>query len=130
MTHFPEAAEQARIAEAPGAVPPTGGVPPEDAHDTAHSPPLTRVLTDDLVDGLDLLLRATRSTLGAADVDLEQAAQRAIVKLQQLGEHASGDPQAVLTSAEEEQALATIAHAFGREIDELARRLARRIEEL
>jgi hypothetical protein len=68
---------------APGAVPPTGGVPPEDAAAAFVSPP-RQDATEDLVDALDLMLRAARKLSGGLDPKLEQLADRVVRELQQL----------------------------------------------
>lgn len=67
---------------APGAVPPTGGVPPEDAG-RIHSAVKERSAAEDLADGLDLLLRAARKTTHSVDPRLEEIAQQALARLQE-----------------------------------------------
>lgn len=67
---------------APGAVPPTGGVPPEDAG-LVQSGVKERSAAEDLADGLDLLLRAARKTTHTVDPRLEAIAQRALARLQE-----------------------------------------------
>jgi hypothetical protein len=67
-----------------GAVPPTGGVAPEDAPPAVGYAPRERATVDDLVAVLDLLLRAARKGLGCVDEELEAAAEHALLRLQQL----------------------------------------------
>ena len=110
--------------DAPGAVPPTGGVPPEDAG--AASSPDSRSATDDLADGIDLMLRAARKALKSVDPGIEAAAARAVTRLQEL------DTQ-VLDSAREhlgaeQQKLEQLATEMGRDIAAVVKRVAERIE--
>jgi len=111
-------------ADAPGAIPPTGGVPPEDAGPS--SSPDTRSATDDLADGIDLMLRAARKALKSVDPGLEAAAARAVTRLQEL------DTQ-VLDSAREhlgaeQQKLERLATEMGRDIAAVLRRVAESID--
>jgi hypothetical protein len=120
----------ALVAGAAGAVPPTGGVPPEDAPASGRSEPSVSSLADEVADGLELLLRAMRSMAGTADPELEAAAQRTQQRLQQLGEQSGPQPfpAAVVGTAEIQPLLAEVAHEFGAEIGELVRRLVQRID--
>jgi hypothetical protein len=111
--------------QAPGAVPPTGGVPPEDAAANRGSA-RARSAADDLADGLDLLLRATRKAMHSVDPRLEAMAQRALGRLQQFDSEASTawhertgiDPKQV----------EKLASDAGREIATVVERLATRVE--
>jgi hypothetical protein len=67
-----------------GAIPPTGGVPPEDAPPAGGYAPHDRATPDDLVEVIDLLLRGARKGLGGVDPELEAQAERALLRLQQL----------------------------------------------
>jgi hypothetical protein len=73
------------IEQAPGAIPPTGGTPPEEG---APTRPAAEPGVDELVDGLNLLLRAARQLeprgAGPTLSDLEAAAERSIAALQSL----------------------------------------------
>jgi hypothetical protein len=75
-------------AGAPGAVPPTGGVPPEDAPPASGSAAETRSASDDLADGIDLMLRAARKALRAVDPRIEAGAALALQRLRELDEQA------------------------------------------
>ena len=111
--------------DAPGAVPPTGGVPPEDAAGASSSPD-SRSATDDLADGIDLMLRAARKALKSVNPGIEAAAARAVTRLQEL------DTQ-VLDSAREhlgaeQQKLEQLATEMGRDIAAVVKRVAERID--
>ena len=114
-------------AEAPGAVPPTGGAPPQDAAPTGSSQAETRSATDDLVDGIDLMLRAARKAMRSVDPRIEQAAERALNTLKEIDEKASEPIRRTVGSIDPKrvEALATEA---GREIANLVERIAGRVE--
>jgi hypothetical protein len=72
-----------------GAVPPTGGVAPRagDLVPEDHS----ELVTDQLADSLELMLRALRALQGGSvDAELERAAQQSFFALQRLGTEAPG----------------------------------------
>lgn len=124
-----EVAVDAQVAasteQAPGAVPPTGGVPPEDAH-TGDSEAKERSASDDLADGLDLLLRAARKAMHSVDPRLEAVAQRALGRLQQFDSEASAAwRERTGTDAEQLEKLAT---DVGKEIATVVERVANRVE--
>ncbi len=107
-----------------GAIPPTQGVPPEDA---AGGPTAReRSAAEDLADGIDLLLRAARKAVGEVDPAVEQAAERALTRLQALdaGMTREFEKHASRLSPKLEQ----VARETGNEVTELVQRLARRIE--
>jgi hypothetical protein len=122
-----------------GAVPPTGGVPPEDAPaaapDAAHAH--QRSASEDLTDGIDLIRRAARKALGTLDPRIEAAAERAVKRLQELDQNAteafrrnvpsSTNPRDrkrsdTLTDVEQ------LANDVGREIEDFVGRVAERVE--
>jgi hypothetical protein len=73
---------------APGAIPPTEGVPPRSG---APSNPdgTERTATEDLADALELLRRAARKTLREVDPQVERLAERAAMQLRELDEQAT-----------------------------------------
>ncbi len=116
----------AQVPEAPGAIPPTGGVAPEDAPpaaDTARE----RSASEDLTDGIDLIRRAARKALGKLDPRIEAAAERAVKRLQELDTNAVEE----LRRRAGPEALADIerlANEVGREIEGFVGRVAERVE--
>lgn len=114
----------ASTAQAPGAVPPTGGVPPEDAAGAGGA--TTRSASEDLADGLDLMLRAARKALHSVDPRLEEAAQRALARLQQL----DADSSASLRdrSGIDPQQVRDLASEVGRELASTLERVTQRVE--
>lgn len=124
MTERQANPEAARVAGPEGAVPPTDGVPPEDARGgpTARE----RSAAEDLADGIDLLLRAARKAAGTVDPAVERVADQALRRLQAL--------DAGMTAEFEKRAselgprLEQVARDTGNEVIDLVQRLARRIE--
>jgi hypothetical protein len=114
-------------ADAPGAIPPTGGAPPENAPPAGSSQAETRSATDDLVDGIDLMLRAARKAMRSVDPRIEQAAERALNTLQELDEKA-GEPIRRTVGAIDPKRVETLAAEAGREIASLVERIAGRVE--
>jgi len=114
----------ARVAGPAGAIPPTDGVPPEDARGAPTA--RERSAAEDLADGIDLLLRAARKAVGKVDPQVEQVAEQALRRLQAL--------DAGMTAELEKRAselgprLEQVAKDTGNEVVELVQRLARRIE--
>lgn len=124
MSEPEENAAAARAAGAVGAIPPTEGVPPEDA---AGGPTTReRSAAEDLADGIDLLLRAARKAVGKLDPAVEEAAEAALRRLQALdaGMTREFEKQASRLSPKLEQ----VARETGNEVAALVQRLARRIE--
>jgi len=111
---------------APGAVPPTGGVPPEDAAPRGSHDANARSAADDLADGIDLMVRAARKALRTVDPGIEAAAARAVTRLQEL------DSQVLERAREnlgaEQQKLETLAAELGRDITDVVKRAAERID--
>jgi hypothetical protein len=113
--------------DAVGAVPPTGGVPPEDAPAAAPDAAHQRSASEDLTDGIDLIRRAARKALGSLDPRIEAAAERAVQRLQELDQDATEAfrrnvrPEA-LTEIEQ------LANDVGREIEDFVGRVAERVE--
>jgi hypothetical protein len=109
----------------PGAIPPTAGAAPEDA------PPAQKSRTEhsaaeDLVDGIDLLLRAARKAMGELDPELERSAQLALERLRALDEEVTRNfhERAAVVAPRLER----VARETGREVVDVLRRLADRIE--
>lgn len=121
------AAQSERLIEAaPGAIPATGGVPPQDAGEPV-GPVAEGNSIDELADGLDLLLRASRRLLPEPNADLESAGQRALQRLQRLGDRAVAAPDGGRGDRERVMAMNG---DFGNQVAELTRRLVARIEKL
>jgi hypothetical protein len=115
----------AAVAENPGAIPPTGGVPPQDAP-PASTADQDRSATDDLADGIDLMLRAARRALRAVDPGTEATAERLLIRLKQFDE--SVERQSQSKAALDRKQLDAIANEAGREIAALVERVAQRVE--
>jgi len=114
-----------QVRRAAGAVPPTGGAPPEDAQPAGGHAPEERPTADDLVEVFDLVLRAARKGLGGVDAEVEAAAERALLKLQQLDE----TRVEVLDPAGGTQGeLEKVTRDVGRELAALVERLAERVD--
>lgn len=111
---------------APGAVPPTGGVPPEDAAPHTSHDPDPHSAADDLADGIDLMVRAARKALRAVDPGIEAAAARAVTRLQELDAEVLDRARENLSA--EQQKLEALATEMGRDITEVVRRAAERID--
>jgi hypothetical protein len=120
-----------------GAVPPTGGVPPEDAPAAAPDAAHQRSASEDLTDGIDLIRRAARKALGTLDPRIEAAAERAVKRLQELDQNATeafrrnvpssphpSDRKRSDTLTDVEQ----LANDVGREIQDFVGRVAERVE--
>jgi hypothetical protein len=108
-----------------GAVPPTGGVPPEDAPAAARGPAEASSAREDLVDGIELIRRAARKALGALDPHVEQAAERAVTHLRQLDEDAA---EVFRKRGRDLGQLETLVTEFGREVSGLVERVAAKVE--
>lgn len=119
--------EQAAEAGAPGAVPPTGGTPPEDAAPTGNAREGHRSAADDLVDGIDLLLRAARKTLDELDPRLEAAAAGALERLREIDETVTAEARKKLGA--DAQHLESIARELGRELSDTVQRVASRVDQ-
>jgi hypothetical protein len=111
--------------DAPGAVPPTGGVPPEDAGPAA-APADTRPAADDLADGIDLMLRAARKALRSVDPGIEAAAAQAVTRLQELDSKVLAAARENLGA--EQRKLEQLAGDMGRDISAILKRVAERID--
>ena len=112
-------------AESPGAIPPTGGVPPQDAP-PASTPREDRSVADDLVDGIDLMLRAARTATRSVEPRIEGTAERVLIRLQQFDENAERQSQ---PRAEfDRKQLEAIATDAGRDITVLVERISQRVE--
>ncbi len=109
-----------------GAIPPTGGVPPEDAAPANGSASHERVAADDLADGIDLLLRGARKGLRAVDPRIEATAERALLRLQALDAAAvtSFQKASGLETAQLEQLTMDV----GRDLAAVVERVAARVE--
>lgn len=120
--------EQARAtsAGAEGAIPPTGGVPPEDARPATPGSATERSAAEDLVDGIDLMLRAARKTLRSVDPRVEEAAARAVARLQEFDTVAAENFRE--HAAKVDPKLAQLAQDAGQEIGSLVERLVGRLE--
>jgi hypothetical protein len=126
--HDPQnAPEPASPAGAPGAIPPTGGVPPEDAPPTSGASAETRSATDDLVDGIDLMLRAARKALHSVDPRIEAAAAEALERLRQFDEQASEAARQSLGIERGE--LEKILSDLGRDMASAVERVAKRVDD-
>jgi hypothetical protein len=112
--------------DAPGAVPPTGGTPPEDASPSGDMHERQRSAADDLVDGIDLLLRAARKTLDAVDPRLEAAAAVALERLREIDETVTAEARKKLGA--DAQQLESIAKELGRELSDAVQRVASRVD--
>jgi hypothetical protein len=112
---------------APGAVPPTGGVAPEDAPPNNAGPARERSATDDLADGIELIRRAARKAIGALDPSVEAAAERAVKRLQELDQQAA---QTFHRAANRQmlEDVERLASEVGRDIESLVGRIASRVE--
>jgi hypothetical protein len=108
-----------------GAVPPTGGVTPEDAPPAEPAPAEARSARDDLVDGIDLIRRAARKALGSLDPRVEQAAERAVEHLRQLDADAA---EMLRKGGRNIAQFETIVNDFGREVSSLVERIATKVE--
>jgi hypothetical protein len=119
--------ETAARETAPGAVPPTGGVPPEDAPPAASGAARQRSATDDLTDGIELIRRAARKAIGSLDPRVEAAAERALQRLQELDQNAA---EAFKRSAGKETLadVERLANDVGREIEAFVGRISERVE--
>jgi hypothetical protein len=113
-------------ADAPGAVPPTGGVPPQDAPPATTGTRQDTSVSDDLVDSIDLMLRAARSALHSVEPRIEATAEHALVQLRLFDDEvaASSEP----TAADHRKQLEAIATDTGREIAALVERVVERVE--
>src|SRR5689334_21412970 len=117
-----QAVDESLLSEEPrGAVPPMGGAPAEDAPPANAAHAEERSAAEDLVDGIDLMLRAARKTLRSVDPRIEQAAERAVTKLQQLDANAAENFRQ--RAAEIDPKLGKLAGEAGREIVGLVERL-------
>jgi hypothetical protein len=112
-------------AEAPGAIPPTGGVPPQDAP-PASTAREDKSAADDLVDGIDLMLRAARRTMRSVEPRIEATAERVLLRLKQFDE--SIERQSQSRAALDRKQLEAIATDAGRDIAALVERVSRRVE--
>ncbi len=111
---------------APGAVPPTGGVPPEDARPASGTTAETRSATDDLADGIDLMLRAARKTLRSVDPRTEAAGAKALERLRALDEQAGEVARQRL--GVELGELEKILGELGRDMASAVERVAKRVD--
>jgi hypothetical protein len=109
-----------------GAVPPTGGVPPEDAPAATPGPAEARSAREDLVDGIDLIRRAARKALGALDPRVEQVAERAVEHLRRLDADAS---ELLQKRGVDVAHFEAIVNDFGREVSDLVERISTRVED-
>jgi hypothetical protein len=113
-------------AQAPGAIPPTGGVPPQDAPPATTGTRNVRSAAEDLVDSIDLMLRAARSALPSVEPRIEATAERALVRLRLFDDSVETSSDG---AAERDQTeLEAIAAEAGREIASLVERVAQRVE--
>ncbi|HYO97285.1 MAG TPA: hypothetical protein VER33_22395 [Polyangiaceae bacterium] len=122
-----EAEQAAAAAEhAPGGIPATGGVPPQNGAPALSNSTDERAAAEDLADGIDLMLRAARKSLRALDPRIEQAAERALTRLQQLDEGATAAlKQRAGLDAKKVEGLAA---EMGREIAAVVERVSARVE--
>jgi hypothetical protein len=118
--------EPASPARAPGAVPPTGGVPPEDARPASEGHAPTRSAAEDLTDGIDLMLRAARKTLRSLDPRIEAGAAQALERLRELDEQA--EDAARQRFGVERGELEKILNELGRDVVSAVERVAKRID--
>jgi uncharacterized protein YndB with AHSA1/START domain len=121
-----ESADSAAAADAPGAIPPTGGVPPQDAPPATTGTRNDRSAADDLVDSIDLMLRAARSALQSVEPRIEATAEQALVRLRLFDE--TVETSSRRTAAHDRKQLEAIATDAGREIAALVERVAERVE--
>jgi len=119
--------ENAPSPGAAGAVPPTGGAPPEDASPAGDMHEEHRSAADDLVDGIDLLLRAARKTLDAVDPRLEAAAAATLERLREIDETVTAEARKQLGA--DAQQLESIAKDLGRELSDAVQRVASRVDQ-
>jgi hypothetical protein len=113
-------------ADAPGAIPPTGGVPPQDAPPATTGTRQARSVAEDLVDSLDLMLRAARSALPSVEPRIEAAAERALVRLHVFDD--SVETSSERAAGRNQTQLEAIAADAGREVAALVERVAQRVE--
>jgi hypothetical protein len=113
-------------AQAPGAIPPTGGVPPQDAPPASTGTRSDRSTVDDLVDSIDLMLRAARSAVRSVEPRVEATAERALVRLHLFDDNVETLSEQVATL--ERKQLETITTEAGHEIAALVERVAERVE--
>ena len=111
--------------EAPGAIPPTGGVPPQDAP-PAFAAREGRSAADDLVDGIDLMLRAARKATRSVEPRIEATAERVVIRLKEFDERVANQSQP--RAALDRKQLEAIATDAGREVAALVERVAHRVE--
>jgi hypothetical protein len=122
-----EAEVRAAIDQAPGAVPPTEGVPPKEGVGGA-APRSESSAIEDLADGLDLMVRAARKAMRSVDPRIEETADRALrqlreldaVALHEIGKVTGVDPKKIEQAADE----------AGREIARVVDTVAQRIDAL
>lgn len=121
-------AEQAAAAaaHAPGSIPETGGVPPQGGAPALSNSTDERAAADDLADGIDLMLRAARKSLRAVDPRIEQAAERALTRLQQLDEGATAALKQ--RAGLDPKKIEALAAEMGREIAAVVERVSTRVE--
>jgi hypothetical protein len=113
-------------ATASGAIPPTGGVPPEDAGPAAKPGHDPQSAGDDLADGIDLLLRAARKALKSVDPRVEAAAQQAVTRLQALDAQAAEALRKNL--GVDPRQIDELATEIGRDLVAVVQRVAERVE--
>jgi hypothetical protein len=126
MNELKTAPDPAEAAGAPGAVPPTGGVPPEDAPAAGAGPAETRSATDDLADGIDLMLRAARKALRSVDPRIEAAGAQALERLRALDDQVSEAARQKL--GVEHGELEKILGELGRDLGAAIERVAKRVD--
>jgi len=124
---FGNQAQDSAETNAPGAVPPTGGVSPEDSASAAGSQTHERSATDDLADGIDLLRRAARKALRSVDPRIEAAAERALSHLQELDEK-TVEPLRQKFGPLDPKRLETLVTDVGREFQAALERVTERVE--
>jgi CHASE3 domain sensor protein len=86
-----------------------------------------RSATDDLVDGIDLLLRAARKTLDKVDPRLETAAAAALERLREIDETVTAEARKRLGA--DAQQLESIARDLGRDLSDAVQRVASRVDQ-
>ncbi len=84
---------------------------------------------DDLADGLDLMLRAARKAMRTLDPRIEDAARRALERLEQFDASALSEMGRRAASKVDPQKLEQVAEEVGREIGSAVERVAQRIED-
>jgi hypothetical protein len=124
---FGNQAQDSAETNAPGAVPPTGGVSPEDAASAPGTQAHERSATDDLADGIDLLRRAARKALRSVDPRIEAAAERALSHLQELDEK-TVEPLRQKFGPLDQKRLETLVTEVGREFQSALERVTERVE--